>query len=302
MSLTFITLIAGLVLASGATYTILSVILKQNNEAEALSWMDGKEPEKSKFPIIRFSRPLVHNFTLNHVKKVKSKKYRKKVEKKIITAGLTREMNVEEFIGLQILWGIAFPVLFFIFNPIFSLGFPPIAALVMSGVGFYFPHAYCNSCKKKRHLSILGDLPVFIDILALSTEAGLDFMGAIQKIIEKAPKESILAEELSVVLKDIKLGQTRANALSSMDERIDLPEVKSVVAVVRDADETGASISKALKSKAEQIRSERFSKAEEAGAKASQKILFPMMIFIIPAVFIVLFAPAVFQFMGGGGN
>ncbi len=292
---------AGLVLAAGATYAILSVILKQNNEAEALSWMDGKEPEKSKAPLIQFSRPLVHNFTLNHVKRVKSPKYRKKVEKKIITAGLTKEMNVEEFIGLQILWGIAFPVLFFILNTVLSLGFPPIAGLIMSGVGFYFPHAYCNSCRKKRHSSILDDLPVFIDILALSTEAGLDFMGAIQKIIEKAPKESVLAEELSIVLKDIKLGQTRAKALSSMDERIDLPEVKSVVSVVRDADETGASISKALKSKAEQIRFERFARAEEAGAKASQKILIPMMLFIIPAVFIVIFAPAAFQMMGGGG-
>ena len=86
-------------------------------------------------------------------------------------------------------------------------------------MAFIFPHAYCNSCRKKRRISIIKDLPVFIDILALSTEAGLDFMGAIQRIIEKAPKNSVLAEELSTVLKDVKLGQTRAKALSSMDER-----------------------------------------------------------------------------------
>ena len=76
-------------------------------------------------------------------------------------------------------------------------------------------------------------------------------------------------------------------------------EVTSVVSIVKDADETGASIAKSLKSKAEQMRFERFSKAEEAGAKASQKILIPMMIFIIPAIFIIIFAPAAFQFMGG---
>ena len=123
---------------------------------------------------------------------------------------------------MQILWGIAFPVLFFILNISLSLGFPPIASFLMSGIGFYFPHAYCNSCKKKRHISIIGDLPVFVDILALSTEAGLDFMGAIQKIVQKSPKDSVLAEELHTVLKDIKLGQTRAKALTSMEERIDL--------------------------------------------------------------------------------
>ena len=299
MSLTFITLITGLVLASGATYAFVSAILKQNNEVDALSWMDGKEPEKSKFPLIQFSRPLVHNFTLSHVKRIKSKKYREKVEKKIITAGLTREMNVDEFIGLQILWGIAFPVLFFIFNITLSLGFPPVASLFMSGIGFYFPHAYCNSCKQKRRNSIIADLPVFIDILALSTEAGLDFMGSIQRIVEKSPKDSVLAEEFHTVLKDTKLGQTRAKALSSMDERVDLPEVKSVISVIKDAGETGASISVALKSKSEQMRFERFARAEEAGAKASQKILIPMMLFIIPAVFIIIFAPAAFQFMGG---
>jgi len=299
MSLTFFTLITGLVLASGAVYVLVSVILKQNNELEALSWMDGKEPEKSKFPLIQFSRPLVHNFTLSHVKKIKNKRYREKVEKKIITAGLRKELNVDEFIGLQILWGIAFPLLFLIFNATLSLGFPPIFSLFISAIGFYFPHAYCNSRKKERHISIVGDLPVFVDILALSTEAGLDFMSAIQKIVQKAPKDSVLAEELHTVLKDVKLGQLRAKALSGMEQRIDLPEVTSVVSVIRDADETGASIAKALKSKAEQMRFERFSKAEEAGAKASQKILIPMMIFIIPAIFIIIFAPAAFQFMGG---
>ena len=265
-----------------------------------MAWMDGSEPEKSKAPFIQFSRPLVHNFTLSHVKRFKNPKYRKKVEKKILTAGLSRELNVDEFIGLQMLWGIGFPILFFIFNTILSLGFPPIAVPAASFFGFYFPHAFCNSNKQKRRISILSDLPVFTDILALSTEAGLDFMGAIQKIVEKAPKDSVLSEEFSKVLQDIKLGETRAKSLSAMDERIDLPEIKSFVSIIRDADETGASIAVALKAKAEQMRFERFAKAEEAGAKASQKILIPMMLFIIPAIFIVIFAPAAFQFMGGG--
>ncbi|MDE0092164.1 MAG: type II secretion system F family protein [Oligoflexia bacterium] len=299
MSFSFFILIASLLLASGAVYILVSVLLKQGDEAEALSWLDGKEPEKSKTPFIQMSRPLVHNFTLSHVKKVKSEKYRKKLKKKILTAGLSKELNVDEFIGLQILWGLAFPLLFFIFNITLSLGFPFLMAFLISGVGFYFPHAYCNSQRKKRYFSIIQDLPVFVDILALSTEAGLDFMGSIQKIIEKAPKDSVLAEEFHTVLKDTRLGQSRAEALNSLDERADIPELTSVISVIKDAEETGASIAKALKAKAEQMRFERFARAEEAGAKASQKILIPMMIFIIPAVFIVVFAPAAFQFMGG---
>ena len=299
MSLVTLSLLAGLFFSALSVYLIVSVVLQQSEEAEALSWLDGKEPEKSKVPLIQISRPLVHNFTLSHVKRVKSQRYRKKVAKKILTAGLSRELNVEEFIGLQILWGIAFPILFFIFNTVLSLGFPLVMVLVMSAVGFYFPHAYCNSQKKKRYLSIISDLPFFIDVLALSTEAGLDFMGSIQKIVEKAPQGSVLAEELYKIIKDTRLGMSRQEALTQMDKRVDIAELTSVIAVIKDSEETGASVATALKSKSVQMRFERFAKAEEEGGKASQKILLPMMLFIIPAVFIIVFAPAVFQFLGG---
>lgn len=292
-------LISGLALTALSVYLFSSVLLKQNKDAEALAWAEGDEPEKTKHPLIEFSRPLVHNFTLSHVQKMKRQKYRAKAELKILTAGLSKHLNVDEFLGLQLLWGLAFPVLFTIFNFALQFGFPWFTALIISGIGFYFPHAYCNSCKQKRDLSIKDDLPVFVDILALSTEAGLDLMGAMQRITDKAPQESVLAQELLVVLKDVKLGQTRREALTALDVRLALPEVKSIVAVIRDADETGASVADALKAKSQQMRFERFAKAEEMGAKASQKILIPMMIFIIPAVFIVVFAPAAFQFMGG---
>ncbi len=299
MSLDLIILLSSLFLTALCVYFVTFIILKQSSDVNALSWAEGKEPEKSKFPLIQFSRPFVHNFTLGYAQKIKRPKYRAKIEKKILTAGLTKELNVDEFIGLQLLWGIAFPILFTIFNFSLQMGFPFFLTLVISGIGFYFPHAYCNSCKQKRHISIIGDLPVFVDILALSTEAGLDFMGSIQKITEKSPKESVLAQEFLILLKDIKLGQSRKKALSSLDERVGLPELKSVIAVVKDSEETGASIAASLKSKSAQMRFERFAKAEEAGAKASQKILIPMMVFIIPSIFIILFAPAAFQFLGG---
>ena len=292
-------LLSSLILIAVSGYLFTSTILKQSDDQDILAWAEGNEPIKSKSKFIQFSRPLVHNFALSHAQKVKRPKYRQSIEKKLLTAGLNRELNVNEFIGLQILWGIGFPILFIIFNFGLSLGFPYWVSLIISGIGIYFPHAYCNSSKKKREISIRSDLPLFVDILALSTEAGLDFVGAIQRITDKAPRESVLAAELLIFLKDLRLGQPRKEALTSLDRRVDMPEMKSVVAVIRDASETGASIAEALKSKSKQMRYERFARAEEAGAKASQKILIPMMIFIIPAVFIIVFAPAVFQFMGG---
>ena len=299
MDFSFLILVSSLFLAGLCVYLLVHILLSQSKDAEALSWAEGKEPEKAEFPLIEFSRPLVHNFTLSHVKRIKNQKYRKKIEKKILTAGLSKVLNVDEFLGLQILWGVAFPVLFAIFNFALQLEFPFVLVLAMSGMGFYFPHAYCNSCKAKRRSSVISDLPVFVDILALSTEAGLDFIGAIQKITEKSPKESVLAKEFLILLKDLKLGQSRKEALTSIEKRVDMPEFKSVISVIQDADETGASISQTLKSKSEQMRFERFARAEEAGAKAAQKILIPMMIFIVPAIFLVIFVPAGLQFMGG---
>ena len=208
MTLELTILLTSLFLTALCVYLITFTILKNTSDTDAISWAEGKEPEKSKFPLIQFSRTFVHNFTIGYAQRMKRPKARAKIEKKIVTAGLTRELNVDEFIGLQLLWGIAFPILFVIFNLSLQLGFPHFMVLIISGVGFYFPHAYCNSCKQKRHISILGDLPVFVDIMALSTEAGLDLIGSIQKITEKAPKDSVLAQEFLFLLKDIKLGQS----------------------------------------------------------------------------------------------
>ena len=299
MSYELMILLSALGLTALSVYLFTYTILKQESEAKALSWAEGDEPVKSDFPLIQFSRPLVHNFTLSHVKKIKRQNYRDAVEKKIVTAGLTKELNVDEFLGLQILWGIGFPILFVVLNFALQFGFPYWFVFIMIGLGMYFPHAYCNSAKQKRQGNIMSELPLFVDILALSIEAGLDFIGAIQKITEKAPKDSILAQELFIVLKDLRLGQTRKKALTALDERIGMPEMKSIVTVIRDATETGASVGVALKAKSAQIRFERFAKAEEVGAKMSQKILIPMMLFIIPAVFIIVLAPAGLQFLGG---
>jgi tight adherence protein C len=169
----------------------------------------------------------------------------------------------------------------------------------MGGFGFYFPHMHCKLQTQQRYISVIADLPFFIDLLALSTEAGLDFMGAIQRIVDKA-ENSVLADEFSVVLKDIKLGSSRAESLRSLARRLDISEITSFVAVVNDADYTGVSIAQVLKDQSNQMRLERFVRAEKAGARASQLILLPMVLFVMPSVFIVVFAPVVLQFFYGG--
>ena len=295
-----ILLFAGLGLFALAIYLFVSSIFTNNTDSDALAWASGDEPIKSKSPVINFSRPLVHNFTLQHALRIKNPRYREKVRKKILTAGLSKELNVDEFIGLQILWGIMFPIGLLVMNFALQLEYHPLICVGLGLIGFVFPHIYCASTNQSRYNAVIVDMPFFIDLLALSTEAGLDFIGAIQRIVEKT-SGSVLSDELSIVLKDMKLGASRADSLRALAERLDIPEMTSFCSVVIDSASTGTSITLVLKQQSAQMRLERFVRAEKAGAKASQKMLIPMMLFILPAVFIMVFAPVVIQFFYGGG-
>jgi tight adherence protein C len=294
----FILLFSSLLLTGISVFLFSRALLANNTDAQALAWASGNEPVKSKSFLINFSRPLVHNFTLQHAARFKSQDFRKNIAKKLEKAGLGSELNVDEFIGLKILWGIGFPIVLTILNFTMSLGYNYMLLGATGFVGWMYWDMYASSTSNSRYLSVISDLPFFIDLLALSTEAGLDFINAIQRITDKS-QNSVLADELRVALKDIKLGSSRADALRAFARRLDIPEITSFVAVVNDADANGAPISQVLKDQSSQMRLERFVRAEKAGAKASQLMLIPMMLFILPAVFVVVFGPVVLQFFGG---
>ena len=305
LSLETILLVSGLILFALGVYLFLSTLLHTNEDQQALALASGDDESPSKknlLPLIKFSKPLVHNLTLKYAKQIKSQKYRQQIKQKIMYAGLEKYLNENEFIGLQFLWGVFFPFFFLILNFALQANYSPLLFIFMGAFGAYFPHFYCQNLSQQRKQSVDKDLPFFTDLLALSTEAGLDFIGSIEKISEKAPPDSILAHEFYTVLKEIKLGSSRSDALSGLEKRIQSSALKSFVTMILDADETGASIAKVLKAKASQMRYERFTQAEQEGAKASQKILFPMMIFILPAIFLTIGAPIALQFIYGGGG
>jgi tight adherence protein C len=296
-------LFAGLILAGSAVYLFVSSLLAGRPGEQQLSWASGNEPIKSKNGVINICRPLVHQFTMQHAAKIKSEKYRKKIRRLIKVGGLADELNEDEFIGLQLFLGVAFPAFLLVMNFSLDLGFPPVLVLGLGLIGFLLPEMHCKGTKKIRELSVRTDMPFFIDLLALAVEAGLDFFGAIQKIVDKsAGTESVLSKEFQIVLKDIKIGSSKAEALKEFAARLDMQEITSFVAILIDAEATGASISQVLKDQSVQMRLERFLRAEKAGAKASQLILLPLMLFILPAVFIMVFGPVAISMMYGSGG
>lgn len=299
MGRTELILFGAMMLTGFSVYLFLVTLMRNNNEKDLLAWAKGEDRPLTKSKIINSSLPMVHQFTLKYALKIKNAVYRKKVEHLLMTAGMSRQLTIDEFIGLRLLYGVLFPALLFTMNFALEMGLPPLIFLALVPAGYFLPDIHAKGIRKMRTTAVLLDLPFYIDLLALSTEAGLDFIGAIQRIVDKADN-SPLAEELGIVLKDIKLGAARLESLRAMSKRLDMPEITSFVAVLADADATGASISSVLKDQSVQMRLERFVRAEKAGARAAQLILLPIMAFIIPAVFIMVFGPVILQFLGGG--
>lgn len=294
-----IMLVAGLLLGGFAVYLFVQTLLATNKDKQILSWANNDEPEKSKNAVINASRPLVHQFTLQYAMKITNADYRKSVSKLIQTSGLSKELNENEFIGLQLLWGILFPLFLLLMNFTFRMEIPPWMLLGFVPLGFYLPIIHARAEKRMREDNVRLNMPFFIDLLALSVNAGMDFFQAIQLIVDKSHKDNVLAQEFRIVLRDVSLSSSKADALKGLAQRLDMSEITSFVAVLIDSEINGVPISKVLKDQADQMRLDRFVRAEKAGSKASQMIMMPIMLFIVPAVFMMVLGPAAISFMGG---
>ena len=171
-----------------------------------------------------------------------------------------------------------------------SLLYGVLVALLGAG----YPMMWLNDQVKKRHLLITRALPYNLDLLTLSVEAGLDFTAALGKVVEKG-KKGPLREEMGLVLKQLKMGKTREEALKSMVQRVDLPSLTTFISALVQADRMGTSLGKVLRIQSTQLRNERTQRAEKLANEAPVKMLFPLIACIFPTVFMILFGPIVFR-------
>ena len=166
-------------------------------------------------------------------------------------------------------------------------------------LGAMYPIIWVNDHVTKRHLAISRALPFNLDLLTLSVEAGLDFTAALDTVVRKG-KAGPLRDELSLALKQLKMGKTREEALKGMIARVDLAALTQFVTALIQADKMGTSLGKVLRIQSTQLRLERTQRAEKLANEAPVKMLFPLIACIFPTVFMVLFGPIVFAFMFNG--
>ncbi|MDB5796841.1 MAG: secretion system protein [Paucimonas sp.] len=165
--------------------------------------------------------------------------------------------------------------------------------------GWAYPAIWLRDCLMARKRELMKSLPFYLDIITLCVEAGLNMQGAMNQAVSKGPKGA-LRDEFHRVLRDIRAGKSRAVSLRDMADRLGESSVTSFTTAVIQAESMGMNLGPVLRAQADQRRTERFLRAEKLAMEAPVKMLFPLIAFIFPCTFIVLFFPIVMKFLNSG--
>ena len=291
-----------LLLIGLAVFLIAKTIFQDEDTFQAQEKLDenNKLDEIAKHGIIlRYSRPFFKRYFSPIVSGMKNKKgLKEKYRRTLAAAGLTNILTPEDFFAFKLFLILGFPIIFILMKTFLEADWSLMLIPVLALVGFFYPDLWISGKIEQRQKDVIMSMPFCVDMLALSVEAGLDFVAAMAKVIEKA-KVNALTEEFDTVIREIKIGSSRADALRNMAWRVDLIQISSFCATLIAADSVGASIGPILKSLAVEIRQKKSAEVEKAGATAATKILFPMMFLIIPSVLMIVFAPIVLEMIGG---
>ncbi|MCX6117762.1 MAG: type II secretion system F family protein [Proteobacteria bacterium] len=232
---------------------------------------------------VKFLRPFALTF--------QSHRYKEWIKLRKSQAAFMPEWDVYDFISYQILLGLAAGLVSFIAF-VTLLGMTITIAIGIAMAAFVYPLVSISDAGVKRQRSCFKDLPFFIDYLCLAMGAGLDFTQSLAVVLEDAPKTP-LSKEFSMALKNMRLGMTRADALIMMDQRMENPNLKLFLQTMVQAMELGTDVNQTLTALSDTFRAKRFQYAEEMAGKISVKMMIPMLLFILPAVMIMLIGPMV---------
>ncbi|HET7627869.1 MAG TPA: type II secretion system F family protein [Bacillales bacterium] len=265
------------------------------------SVLADEEQEERRSLWERIGAPLWHELKQNFQRGMKSEETAK-LEMKLLQAGSPMGMAPVEFLILKIVMLILFPVLAMVYGSMLNAGKLVILLLAAFAliVAWGLPNYYLRLKTKQRNHKALRELPDILDLLTVSLEAGLGFDSALGKVVSR--KNGVLSGEFRRCLEEIRLGKTRRDALSGVRDRLILNELRVLISNILQAEKLGIGLVKVLRIQSEEVREQRKQRAEETAMKAPIKMLFPLVLFIFPSLFIVLLGPAVLQFIDTFSN
>ncbi|HEY7004672.1 MAG TPA: type II secretion system F family protein [Gaiellaceae bacterium] len=218
------------------------------------------------------------------------------VSARLMGAGLGRMISPTTFLAAKAAAAVGGIVGGLMLGGMIGGAFPILLAIALALLGFMLPDLFVSFKARGRRDQVTAALPDALDLLAVSVEAGLGFDAAIQKLTEHM--DGPLVEEFALALGEMRIGETRQNALQKMVERVEAPELASFVRAIIQADQLGISLGRILRVQATDTRNKRQAAAEEKAMKAPIKMLFPTALFIFPALFIIILGPAFLNFRG----
>ena len=213
------------------------------------------------------------------------------VSTRLLAAGLGRSISPTTFLAFKSALAIGGVFLGALFGgAVTGAGGVLLFAIALGGIGFLAPDFAVSAKARSRKDRLRAELPDALDLMAVSVEAGMGFDGAISKLTEHM--EGPLADEFALTLSEIRIGESRQDALKKLAERTGTPELSSFVRAIIQADQLGISLGRILRVQATDSRLNRQAAAEEKAMKAPIKMLFPTVMFIFPAMFLVILGPA----------
>jgi tight adherence protein C len=238
-----------------------------------------------------------------------SPKEHSKYAQMLVAAGYRKE-HVYPFMGSKIIMAVLLPLLYPIylvastihgktFREALLVSQPLLVTIALAILGFLLPSYWLYHVKNKRQTQIFHTLPDIHDLLTVCVEAGLSLDAALIRVTETAQfTNDPLAQEIRIATRETRAGKPRMDALKDMAERTMVDDVKSFVIMLAQTEKFGTSLGQSLRVHADSLRTKRRQLAEEAAAKTSIKLVFPLAIFIFPALLVVMLGSAFIQVLG----
>jgi tight adherence protein C len=247
------------------------------------------EPFRSLWPLIRHLAGYNQLLPLPGIRE----RYAHQIER----AGLRFELTADEFLAIKEIAALVMTgVALLVYSTVIQ-NWAIVAALGFGGL--VLPDLRLSAAVKKREHACLRALPGFLDLLALSVEAGMGFDSAVRKLTEVLESGPLIGVFQSF-LRSMNVGKPRPEALKETARKLDLPDFTAFAGGVIQATETGASMGPVLRTESNEMLFRRFERAEKAGYELPVKILFPLFAFVFPATFLMILGPMYFQFKASG--
>lgn len=223
-----------------------------------------------------------------------------KLKIRLANAGFRSDSATAVYLGLRFASLMAFSLLSAaIFLPKYGIGRTSLSWVIgFCGLGFYLPNIILWWVRKKRQEAIFLTLPDALDLLVVCVESGLGLDAAMRKVCEEMKNHAkIMCEELSLSNFQLQMGRPRRDVLHDLGVRTGVDDVRSLAAILIQADRFGSSIAQALRVQSDSMRTRRKQLAEEKAAKTAVQLIFPLVLFIFPGIFVVLVGPAALSIM-----